>query len=68
MKHGGGGSVILWGCIAAGGSGAVKKVNEIMKKEDYLQILLENLKSSAEDWVLGAVGYNKNIIPNTHQK
>ena len=27
-----------------------------MRKEVYLQILQENLKSSAKDWLLGAVG------------
>lgn len=37
MKHGGGGSVIPWGCIGASGSGAVKEVNGIMKNEDYCQ-------------------------------
>ena len=46
LKHGGG-SVMLWGCFAASRSDAPKKVNGIMKKEDYLQILQENLKSSA---------------------
>ena len=44
------GSVVLWGCFTASGSAALKKVHGIMKKEDYLQNLQENLKSSAEDW------------------
>ena len=37
--------VLPWGCVAASGSGALKKVNGIMKEEDNLQILWENLKS-----------------------
>ena len=31
--------VLPWGCVAASGSGALKKVNGIMKEEDNLQIL-----------------------------
>ena len=38
----GGGSILLWGCFAASGSAAQKKLNGIMKEEDYLQILQEN--------------------------
>ena len=30
-----------------------------MKKKYYLQIIQENLKSSAKDWLLGAVGENE---------
>ena len=40
VKHGGG-SIVLWVCFR---SAALKKVNGIMKKEDYLQILQENGK------------------------
>lgn len=36
-RHVGGGGFRLWGCFAA-----IKKVNSIMKKEDYAQILQEN--------------------------
>ena len=38
---------MMWGCFAANGSGALKKVNGIMKKEDYVQYLQESLKSSS---------------------
>lgn len=38
---------MLWACSAASGTGALQKVNGTMKKEDYLQILQENIKSSA---------------------
>lgn len=64
VRHGAG-SITLWGCSAVSGSAALKKLNGIMKKEDYLQILQENLKSSA-DWLLGAAGCsNRTMIP-TH--
>ena len=44
----------------------LKKLNRTMKNEDYLKILQENLKSSA-DWLLGAVGCsNRTMIP-THK-
>ena len=41
VQHGGG-SVVLWGCFAASGSAALKKVNGMMKEENYLQILHQN--------------------------
>ena len=34
VKHGGG-SIMLWGCFAASGPGALSKIDGIMKKEDY---------------------------------
>ena len=68
VKHGAG-SIMLWGCFAASGSAALKKVNGMIMKDDYLQGLQENLKSSAEDWLLGPVGCsNRTMIPNTQQK
>ena len=48
VKHGAD-SIMLRGCVAA-----LKKVNGIMKKED-LQILHENLKSSARSLGLGCI-------------
>ena len=48
---------MLWGCFAASGSAALKKVNGIMKKEGYHQ---------PEDWVLGAVRCsNRTMTPKT---
>uniref|UniRef100_A0A3B4X8J7 Transposase Tc1-like domain-containing protein n=1 Tax=Seriola lalandi dorsalis TaxID=1841481 RepID=A0A3B4X8J7_SERLL len=44
----GGGSIVLWGCFAATGTGTLHNVNGTMKEEeDYLQILQHNLKLSA---------------------
>ena len=45
FKHGGG-SIMLWGCFAANGTGALQRANGIIK-DGYLQILQEDLKSSA---------------------
>ena len=67
-KHGAG-SIMLWGCFAASGSGALKKVNGIMKKEDFLQILQENLKSSARRLGFGCRWvFQWDIDPNTNIK
>ena len=60
------GRVLLWGSSAASGSAALKRVHGIMKKEDYLQILQESLKSSAANWVLGAVWWSISTMIQTH--
>lgn len=52
VKHGGG-SIMLWGCFSASGPGNLIKVNGIMKKEQYMEILEENIKQSAEKLDLG---------------
>ena len=45
VKHGGG-SIMLWGCFAAGGTGALHKIDGIMWKRNYVDILKQNLKTS----------------------
>ena len=52
VKHGGG-SLMFWGCFAATGPGRLVKITGIMKKEDYVEILNENLKDSAKELSLG---------------
>ena len=42
----GGGSIVLWGCFAAGGTGALHKINGIMRKENDVDILKQHLKTS----------------------
>ena len=49
----GGGSIILWGCFSASGPGNLVKVEGIMKKEQYIQILEDNIRQSAENLHLG---------------
>ena len=45
MKHGVG-SIMLWGCFAAGGTGALHKIDGITRKEHYVDILKQHLKTS----------------------
>lgn len=52
VKHGGG-SIMLWGCFSANGPGSLVKVDGIMKKEQFIKIMEENLKQSAEKLDLG---------------
>lgn len=47
VKHGGG-SVMVWGCMAAGGVGNLVFIETTMNKMEYLNILKENLKPSVE--------------------
>ena len=46
VKHKGD-SIMWWGCFAAAGTGKLNKVDGIMRKEQYIEILKHNLKSSA---------------------
>uniref|UniRef100_A0AAZ3QD20 Transposase n=1 Tax=Oncorhynchus tshawytscha TaxID=74940 RepID=A0AAZ3QD20_ONCTS len=52
MKHGGG-SIKLWGCFAAGGTGALHKIDGIMRNENYVVILKQPLKISVRKLKLG---------------
>lgn len=47
VKHGGGG-VMVWGCMSAGGVGNLVFIEETMNKTVYMNILRENLNQSAE--------------------
>ncbi|CDQ75896.1 unnamed protein product [Oncorhynchus mykiss] len=42
LKHEGG-SIMLWGCFAAGGTGALHKI-DIMRKKNYVDILKQHLR------------------------
>ena len=44
---------MLWGCYSANGPGNLVKVDGIMKKEQYIKILEENIKQSADKLRLG---------------
>ena len=44
VKHGGG-SIMLWVCFAAGGTGAFHKIDGITRTENYVDILKQHLKT-----------------------
>ena len=44
---------MLWGCFAAGGTGALHKIDGITRQENYLDILKQNLKTSVRNLNLG---------------
>jgi hypothetical protein len=44
---------MLWGCFAAGGTGAVHKIDCIMREENYVDILMQNLKTSVRKLKFG---------------
>ena len=48
-----GGSIMLWGCFAAGGTSAVHKIDGIMRVENYVDILKQHLKTSVTKLKLG---------------
>ena len=47
MKHGGG-NIMLWGCFAAGGTDALHKIDGIMRKANYVDILKQPQDGSQE--------------------
>lgn len=47
VKHGGG-SVMVWGCIAAGGTGNLIFIDSKMDQKLYLDVLKRDLRKSAE--------------------
>ncbi|GFV88481.1 transposable element Tcb1 transposase [Trichonephila clavipes] len=53
VKHGGG-SVMVWGCMATSGVGKLVFIDGIMHKMAYLNILQNNLKESADNLGLGS--------------
>ena len=44
---------MLWGCFAAGGTGALHKIDGIMRTENYVDILKQHLKTSVRKLKLG---------------
>ena len=52
VKHGGG-SIMLWGFFAAGGTGALHKIDDIMREEYCVDILKQHLKTSVRKLKLG---------------
>ena len=52
VKHGGG-RIMLWGCLAAVGTGRLVRIEAKMNREKYREILDENLLQSTQDLRLG---------------
>ena len=52
VKHGSG-SIMLWGCFAAGGTGELHKIDGIMRRENVVDTLKQHLKTSVRKLKLG---------------
>uniref|UniRef100_A0AAZ3SFP7 Uncharacterized protein n=1 Tax=Oncorhynchus tshawytscha TaxID=74940 RepID=A0AAZ3SFP7_ONCTS len=49
VKHGGGSSIMLWGCFSAAAPGRLVRIEGKMNGAKYREILDENLLQSAQD-------------------
>ena len=58
LKHEGG-SIMLWGCFAAGGTGALHKIDDIMREENYVDILKQHQDISQE-----VIAWSQMGLPN----
>lgn len=58
IKHGGRSSIRLWGCFSGNGIGSLAKVDGMIKKEQYIHILDQNINQSAGK----SVGSSKKIM------
>ena len=43
----------MWGCFAAGGTGALQKIDGVMSKKNYVNILKQHFKTSVRKLNLG---------------
>ena len=71
VKHGGG-SIMLWRCFAAGGTGALHKIDGIIRRENDVDILKQHLKTSVRKLKLGHKWFSKwtmtpSILPKLWQ-
>ena len=67
-----GGCIMLWRCFAAGGTGALHKIDGCMRNENYVDILKQHLKTSGRKLKLARksvfqINNDPSILPKFRQ-
>ena len=57
---------MMWGCFAAGGTGALHKIDGLMMEENYVDMLKQHLKTSVKVKAWSQMGLPNGQLPQAY--